>query len=164
MKATIAPLREEHFAELRSVLDAVAREGRYLAFLRAPPIDEAFAFYRGILDRDSPHFVALASDRVVGFCDVLPTHGEARAHIGILGIGLLPEFRGCGNGASLMTAAIDRAWEKGLARIELTVRSDNIRAKRLYERFGFLTEGTNRRAFCVGGQYFDSFSMGLLRR
>lgn len=163
MKAVVAPLREEHFAELRGVLDAVAREGRYLAFLQAPPVEEAFAFYRSILGRDCPHFVALVSGRVVGFCDVLPTHGEARAHVGILGIGLLPEFRGRGNGASLMTAAIERAWEKGLSRIELTVRTDNTRAKRLYERLGFLTEGTNRRAFCVNGQYFDSFSMGLLR-
>ena len=29
MKTDIAPLQEEHFAELRSVLDAIAREGRY---------------------------------------------------------------------------------------------------------------------------------------
>jgi ribosomal protein S18 acetylase RimI-like enzyme len=163
MKADLVPLREEHFAELRSVLDVIAREGRYLVFLQAPPVEEAFAFYRGILERNCPHFVALVSGRVVGFCDVLPTHGEARAHVGILGVGLLPEFRGCGIGAALMTAAIDRAWEKGFTRIELTVRTDNARAKRLYDRLGFQTEGINPRAFCVGGQYFDSFSLGLLR-
>ncbi|RYF17983.1 MAG: GNAT family N-acetyltransferase [Comamonadaceae bacterium] len=163
MKANIAPLREEHFAELREVLDAVAREGRYLAFLEAPPVADAFAFYRSIIERDCPHFVALASERVVGWCDVLPTHGESRAHVGNLGIGLLPEFRGSGNGAALMSAAIDRAWEKGFTRIELTVRTDNVRAKRLYERLGFLVEGTHRRAFLVAGEYFDSFSMGLLR-
>jgi putative acetyltransferase len=163
MRAEIARLREEHFAELRVVLDAVAREGRYLAFLQAPPVEEAFAFFRSILERECPHFVALVGGRVVGWCDVLPTHGESRAHVGILGVGLLPEFRGCGNGAALMTSAIDRAWEKGLTRIELTVRTDNIRARRLYERLGFLVEGTHRRAFRVDGEYFDSFSMGLLR-
>lgn len=163
MKTDVAPLREEHFAELRGVLDAVAREGRYLAFLQAPPVEEAFAFYRSILDRDCAHFVALVGGRVVGWCDVLPPYGESRAHVGILGVGLLPEFRGSGNGAALMSAAIARAWEKGLTRIELTVRSDNLRAKRLYERLGFAVEGTNRHAFCVDGQYFDAFSMGMLR-
>lgn len=163
MNADVVPLREEHFAELRGVLDAVAREGRYLAFLQAPPAEEAYAFYRSIIEHHCPGFVALASDRVVGWCDVLPTHGESRAHVGILGIGLLPEFRGLGVGAALTRAAIDRAWEKGLTRLELTVRADNIRAKRLYDRLGFQVEGVNRRAFCVNGQYFDSFSMALLR-
>jgi ribosomal protein S18 acetylase RimI-like enzyme len=163
MKVDIAPLREEHFAQLRGVLDAVAREGRYLVFLKAPAVEDTLAFYRSIIERDCPHFVALAAERVVGWCDVLPTHGESRAHVGILGIGLLPEFRGCGNGAALMAAAIDRAWEKGFTRIELTVRADNVRAKRLYERFEFLLEGTHRGAFRVAGEYFDSFSMGLSR-
>jgi len=163
MTITIEPLAAGHFGELHSVLDFVAREGRYLSFLRAPAQPQAFAFFQGILDRGSPHFVALSFGRVVGFCDVLPTHGEARAHVGILGIGLLPEFRGQGTGASLMTAAVARAWEKGLTRIELSVRTDNARARRLYERLGFVIEGRNRRAVCVDGQYFDSFSMALLR-
>ena len=163
MKVDIALFREEHFSELRCVLDAIAREGRYLAFLEAPPEEEAFAFYRSVIDRRWTHVVALSAGRVVGWCDILPTHGEARAHVGALGIGLLPEFRGCGNGAALLAAAIGQAWEKGLTRIELTVRTDNVRAKRLYERLGFVVEGTNRCAFRVDGQYFDSFSMGLLR-
>lgn len=163
MKADLAPLREEHFAELRGVLDAVAREGRYLAFLQAPPEEEAFAFYRGVLQRGCTHVVALAGGRVVGWCDVLPTHGESRAHVGAVGIGLLPGFRGCGIGAALMTAAIERAWDKGFTRLELTVRTDNVRARRLYERIGFVMEGTHSRSFRVGGEYFDSYSMALLR-
>jgi RimJ/RimL family protein N-acetyltransferase len=163
MRADIAPLREEHFPQLREVLDGVAREGRYLAFLQAPPMEEAFAFYRSILDRDCPAVVALANDRVVGWCDVLPAHGESRAHVGIIGLGLMPECRGRGVGSALMTTAIERAWAKGFTRIELTVRTDNIRARRLYERLGFANEGTLRQAFRVNGEYFDSFFMGLLR-
>lgn len=163
MKATIAPLSENHFEQLRAVLDSVAREGRYLALLAAPPAEEAYAFYRGILERGNPHFVALSEGRVVGWCDVLPARGQARAHLGILGIGLLGEARGCGNGAALLQATIERAWETGLSRIELTVRVDNPRAIALYERFGFQTEGLHRRAFCINGEFFDSYSMGLLR-
>jgi hypothetical protein len=34
----ITPLRREHFGELREVLDVVARERLYLAFLQAPPL------------------------------------------------------------------------------------------------------------------------------
>ena len=163
MKADVVPLRQQHFAGLRGALDAIAREGRYLAFLQAPPEEEAFAFYRSIMERVCTHFVGVFEGQVVGWCDVLPAHGEARAHVGILGVGLLPAFRGCGNGAALMGAAIERAWDKGLTRIELTVRTDNLRAKRLYERLGFTVEGTHRQAFRVGSQSFDSISMALLR-
>jgi putative acetyltransferase len=163
VKIEIVALREDHFAELREVLDAVARERRYLAFLAAPPAEEAFAFYRSVLAGDGTHLVATTNGHVGGWCDILPTHGESRSHVGILGIGLLPELRGHGHGAALMRAAIERAWAQGLSRIELTVRSDNTRAKKLYERFGFRVEGTNRRAFRVDDQYIDAFAMGLLR-
>lgn len=163
MKADVAPLREEHFPGLHAAFDAVAREKLYLAFLQAPPLEEAFAFYRSILERDCPHFVALAEGRIVGWCDVLPGRGESRAHVGILGVALLPEFRGCGVGAALMTSAIGRAWEKGLTRIELSVRTDNLRAIKLYERLGFEVEGSHHRASRVNGQYLDKLSMALLR-
>lgn len=163
MEAQIVPLREEHFSRLREVLDEVAREGRYLAFLRAPAAEETFAFYRGLLARDCPAVVAVARGHVVGWCDIGRAPGESRSHAGILGIGLLPAFRGFGIGGALMAAALERAWAKGFTRIELTVRVDNVRARRLYERLGFVTEGTLRRTFHVDGEYFDSFFMGLLR-
>jgi RimJ/RimL family protein N-acetyltransferase len=43
------------------------------------------------------------------------------------------------------------------------VRTDNANAKALYERFGFVVEGTQRRAFCVDGEFFDAYSMALVR-
>jgi RimJ/RimL family protein N-acetyltransferase len=47
--------------------------------------------------------------------------------------------------------------------LELTVRTDNLNAKALYERVGFCIEGLSRRAFLVDGQYYDAYSMSLLR-
>jgi putative acetyltransferase len=163
MTIDIVPLQAKHFPQMREVLDVVAREGRYLAFLQAPSQEVAFAFYKGILDGDWPHFVAMDDGRVVGWCDILPTHGEARSHVGTLGIGVLHGFRGRGLGEALMKAAIAKAWAKGFTRIELTVRADNPRAVKLYERMGFETEGRQRNAFCVRGEYFDAFSMARLR-
>jgi putative acetyltransferase len=62
-----------------------------------------------------------------------------------------------------MEAAISRAWEKGMTRIELTVRTDNQVARVLYEQLGFKHEGVNRRAFFLDGQYYDSHTMARLR-
>lgn len=162
MSITIAPTAESHFEGLRQALDIVAREKRYLAFLKAPPPEEAFAFYRNIVANDLCQFVALQGEVVVGWCDILPTHGEARAHVGTLGIALLPQARHCGIGEKLMEAAIAKARKKGFSRIELTVRTDNANAKRLYERFSFVTEGVNRHAFLVDNQFYDTFTMALV--
>jgi RimJ/RimL family protein N-acetyltransferase len=163
MCTEIVPLAQAHFEGLRGALDIVAREKRYLAFTQAPLPEHAYAFYRNILVNDHCQYVALLDQVVVGWCDILPTHGEARAHVGILGMGLVPFARGRGIGQTLMQTTLAKAWAKGLARIELTVRTDNLNAKALYERMGFNTEGLNQRAFLVDGTFYDTYSMALLR-
>lgn len=163
MSSHIVPLAAPHFTQLHAVLDAVAREKRFLAMTQAPPAEETMAFLRQNLENDRPHFVALLDGVVVGWCDVLPVFGQARAHIGTLGIGLLPLARHRGLGRQLMDAAIEKAWRQGLARIELTVRADNPNARALYERMGFQHEGLQRNGFRVDGEYVDSHAMALLR-
>ena len=49
-----------------------------------------------------------------------------------------------------------------LQRIELTVYETNPRAKRAYEKVGFVQEGTRRRSEFVRGHHVDSYLMGLL--
>ena len=162
MSITIARLAEVHFEPLRSVLDIVAREQRYLALFEAPPPDEAFAFYRSLVAHGQCH-VALQGASVLGWCDIQPCFGQARAHIGTLGMGLLPAFRHRGIGTQLLSAAISTAWSRDLVRIELTVREDNANAKALYERLGFRDEGVKKQSMLVAGRYYDCYSMALLR-
>nr|WP_298725252.1 GNAT family N-acetyltransferase [uncultured Steroidobacter sp.] len=162
MSYSILPLAPVHFVGLHRALDIVAREKRFLVFTQAPPLDAAMSFYSDIIANDSSHFVAVDDATVVGWCDVLPTHGEVRAHVGQLGIGLVPEARHKGLGPLLMQAAITKARAKGITRIELTVRTDNSNAKVLYERFGFVLEGVQRRAMQIDGRYHDAYAMALL--
>jgi len=163
MNLSIVPLSESHFQGLRQAFDAIAREKRYLAYLKAPPLEQGLAFYRNIVTNDFCHFVAVLDSVVVGWCDVLPTNGEARAHVGTLAIGLVPHARHIGIGAKLIESALSKAWGKGFSRIELTVRTDNANAKALYESFGFVQEGINRNAFLVDGKFHDTYSLALLR-
>jgi len=164
MTHSVVSTEERHFESLHKALDTVAREKKYLAQTEAPPWEQSLAFYRNVLAEGFPHVVAVdPDDRVVGWCDVSPVFGNSRAHIGILGIALLPEARGLGLGSQLLRAAIDRSWARGLTRIELSVRADNLNAKALYERLGFEHEGLARRASRIDGIYHDAFRMALLR-
>jgi len=162
MSIDIVALAEPHFESVRQVLDHVAREKRFLAFTEAPSAKDAYAFYRDIVANNHVFSVVLSRGEVVGWCDVLPLHGQARAHIGTLGIGLMPRMRHQGIGRKLIEYTIAKALAKGLTRIELTVRTDNPNAKALYERVGFVSEGLFRRAFRIDDKYYDAHTMALL--
>lgn len=163
MMFSIEPLEARHFAALRQALDSVAREKRFLAFTQAPAPEESLAFYTSVLANRWCLLVAIQDGLVVGWCDVLPAHGQARSHVGTLGMGVVAAARGHGIGSALIRAAIETAWAAGFARIELSVRCDNPVARALYERQGFLTEGLLRQAFKVDGVYCDATAMALLR-
>lgn len=159
MTIDVVPIRAEHIPGFREVLDSVARERRYLAFLEAPSPDAVDAFVTANMTAAVPQFVAVRDGRVVGWCDILPKSRPTRRHTGVLGIGVIASCRGQGIGRALITKTIEAACAQGMTRIELTVRTDNIRAIRLYEHLGFATEGVLRRDLLIDGRYCDSLLM-----
>ena len=50
----------------------------------------------------------------------------------------------------------------GMHRIELDVEESNARAIHVYEKLGFVREGTRRKSIWRGGQWLDVVEMGLL--
>lgn len=162
MTVEIVQVREEHIERFHATLDVVARERRYLALLEAPPIEQTRQFVRANIARGCPHLVALEEGQVVGWCDVTPADRPAMQHAGVIGMGLLPEWRGRGLGERLMRGALEAARGFGFDRVELTVREDNGPAIALYRRLGFETEGRKRRAIKVDGTFHDLMMMALL--
>jgi len=158
----IAQATADHYAGMYYVFDAVAHEERYLAFTRATPFEDSLAYYRAIDLLGLPHFVALDDGVVVGSIDITTVAGDARSHVGVVGIAILPGYRERGLGTQLLQRAIEAAWDSGFTRLELSVRADNQRAIALYQRFGFEIEGTRRRANRIGHDYYDAHIMGLL--
>lgn len=86
-----------------------------------------------------------------------------RSHSSTLGMHVATRFQGQGVGGKLMAALLDEADRRDLVRVELTVFPDNVRARRLYERAGFVLEGTNRMASFRDGTYADDVLMGRVR-
>jgi ribosomal protein S18 acetylase RimI-like enzyme len=161
-EVSIVPVAESHIRGYHEAVDRVARERRYLAFLEALPLDKSEAFVRENLAQRNPHVVALVGGQVVGWCDIIPIGRPVYAHGGVLGMGIVEEHRGKGIGEALMRAALRQARERGLLRVELTVRSDNERAIALYRKIGFVDEGVKRKAILVDGRYIDVACMALL--
>lgn len=159
----IARVREEHVKGFHAALDAVARERAFLTFLEAPPIELSRNFIGKSLANGYPHFVALAGDCVIGWCDVTPKADRpATRHTGVLGMGILQAWRGRGIGERLIRQAIEASRAFGLSRVELEVRDDNALAMALYRKVGFGVEGRRRRALLIDGVYYDLIGMALL--
>jgi RimJ/RimL family protein N-acetyltransferase len=162
MSFKVIPIAEEHIESFRAAVDRVAREHRYLALLEAPPLEAVREFVRENIRNGNPQLVALVDGAVVGWCDIIPKAWESLRHSGVLGMGVIPEYRGQGIGGALIAATLEAAKRKGLTRIELTVRTDNEPARKLYEKLGFVHEGRFLRHLKIGGEYRDSDQMALL--
>ncbi|MGB9115908.1 N-acetyltransferase family protein [Bradyrhizobium sp.] len=86
------------------------------------------------IKRGHRHFVAVSAGDVVGWCDVTPNERPIYAHGGILGMGLLPQFRRQGIGTNLIRSALGAARSIGLRRVELRGRENNTGAIELYKK------------------------------
>ena len=162
MSVEIAYVTEADVVSLHACLDAVARENRYLALTEAPPLARSREFVLQNIASGATHFVAREASTVVGWCDILPESAPAVRHCGSLGMGVLASHRGRGIGRQLLAASIAHARERGITRIELSVRADNVPAIKLYERAGFVREGRQRHGMRFDGRYCDSWGMGLI--
>lgn len=96
--------------------------------------------------RDHPTtlvLLAVLDGRIVGIavCFYGFSTFRARPLLNIHDLAVLPEYRGQGIGQSLLDEVENRARKGGCCKLTLEVRTDNERARRLYERNGFEASG-----------------------
>ena len=126
-----------------------------------PQVEAWAAGEADLLTRDSWFqrlytLVAEAGGRIVGYGNV-----EDTGYLDHLFVRW--DCQGQGIGTALLEAVLDLAdnWLM-LHRVELEVYADNGDAIRLYQRFGFETEGRKREAAVKAGDYVDMLVMARL--
>ena len=109
-------------------------------------------------------FVAVAGRQILGSISLHQSQNPRLAHSAGLGMMVHPDFWGQGIGSRLMEAVLDLAdnW-LNLKRVELEVNIDNPAAIRLYEKFGFVVEGTKRMHAYGDGRWADSYFMARIK-
>ena len=99
---------------------------------------------------------------LVGFCKlgppIVPVDSKAD-RLELRQIYIDKAWHGCGIAKELMDWAIAEAKERGVRELYLTVYVDNLRAKRVYERYGF--EAVGRYDFMVGNHADEDIIMRL---
>lgn len=109
--------------------------------------------------------IAVDGNEFVGNIDMRAGGKLKNRHEYLVGMSILPTYRGLGLGTALVHHALK--WAKNrpdLERIGLEVMSGNTAGIRLYEQSGFKHEGRRRNAFKQpDGTFQDSLIMGILR-
>lgn len=112
---------------------------------------------------DEHLLVAEVEGKVVGSVS-LSRRRDRLAHVAGLGMAVHDDYQSRGIGTALMRAALDLAdnW-LNIRRVELDVYTDNLTAIRMYEKFGFETEGIRKGLAFREGDYVDAYHMARLR-
>jgi RimJ/RimL family protein N-acetyltransferase len=90
----------------------------------------------------------------------LETQEKVRHRGHLVGVYLRASARGKGAAAILLAAVIEEA-RRHARQLHLAVTQDNDRARRLYERMGFVIYGEDPRGLRVGDRYYDDYLMVL---
>jgi putative acetyltransferase len=108
--------------------------------------------------------VAEVDGRVVGASTLHRSHAPRKQHLADCGVSVHPDYWNRGVGSALIGAMVDLAdqW-LGLKRLELEVYADNAAAIHLYEKFGFVVEGTKLKYAFRNGEYVDTLVMARVR-
>jgi ribosomal protein S18 acetylase RimI-like enzyme len=122
--------------------------------------DPFFTFFTD----DSPpgaHLVAELDGRLAGYIRLNPvTPLRENTHVlGIVGLAVAPGDRRRGVASALLAAAEQHARARGSRKLSLRVLGTNETAMRLYERHGFVLEGTLRDEFRIDGRFVDDVLM-----
>lgn len=161
MSLNIRPAADADMEGCHRALAVVVDEGRWLSRLTAPSADGYASFWQSMRKMQAPQVVATAEGAIVGWCDIAPRDNPLNAHIGTLGMGLVPGYRGRGLGKGMLALALEQARTRKLERIQLSVLHDNDAAIGLYARLGFVVEGRRHREWKHDGVYRDSVLMAL---
>lgn len=166
-KIIIRKVNKSDAKALIEYLNVIGGESDFLTFGIGQfgiSVEQEEDFIEGVLQKKNALFIiAEVKGKVVGNLNFSGGQRQRTAHVGEFGVSILKEYWGNGIGEELIKYLISWSKSSGIIRkINLRVRTDNIRGINLYKKFGFLEEGIVKRDFLINDEFYDSLLMGLL--
>jgi len=158
MEVTIRHTEPNDFIGVQALY---AQPGAYSGTLQLPyPAQQMWEQRLASADKDSYSLVAEANGIIVGQIGMDLMGSPRRRHVGNIGMAVCSNQQNRGIGAKMLAAMIDLAnnW-LAVTRIELEVYTDNEAAIALYEKSGFVKEGTAKNYAFRDGRYVDAYLM-----
>src|SRR3954447_11624059 len=159
---TIRRLSPQDAALFRDIrLEGLRRDPDAFSSIFEDESGKELSFFAERLDR-SAVFGAFRGAELLGVAGFYVQPGPKHRHKGTLwGMYVRPQARGAGIAGRLVEAVVEHA-RAHVELLQLTVISENLAARRLYERFGFAAYGLEKRAAKYRGRYHDDLLMAKI--
>ncbi|HAE43202.1 MAG TPA: N-acetyltransferase [Clostridiales bacterium] len=148
-------------------LDKIAQESDFLSFGIGElniTLEKEETFLENSYNQDNSLMaLVMHGERIIGTASMAGGIKPRFRHVGEMGISVIKAYWGKGIGEKMIDYMV--GWSKQTAiirKINLYVRSDNVRALNLYKKTGFEVEGAVRRDMLIGNEFYDSIMMGML--
>jgi len=169
LRLTIREAWRSDAAALLEYLAVVSAETDYLTFgpreFTLSVAEEALYLEQCQQAPNSIYLLAETEGRLIGTLTFTGGGRVRTRHAGEFGISVRKEYWSQGVASALLDVLVEWALEGQIIRkLNLRVRVDNHRAIRLYERKGYVTEGTIQKELYVNGEYYDLLWMGMVVR
>jgi RimJ/RimL family protein N-acetyltransferase len=153
--------------ELLSYVEAISGETDFLTFGPGEfdlTVDEEEAILIRFREADNRiYLVGLVDGAIVSTLNLGAGSRPRTRHSGEFGMSVRKAYWGLGIGSLMLDAFLEWARDTGVVtKVNLRVRTDNQRAIALYQRKGFVVEGTIRQEILLAGEYYDHHWMGLV--
>jgi RimJ/RimL family protein N-acetyltransferase len=157
------PIRSSDVASYVDLLNELDQETTFLLWEpgeRPVEVEELKSRLASVDHSNRVCIVAACDDRLVGFLVGLRGPVRRTRHRADFAMGVLGGYRRRSIGTGLLHQLEVWAIENEISRLELTVMAHNQGARSLYERCGFMLEGTKHGAIRVAGELIDECVMG----
>lgn len=166
MNYTVELATKEDAKDMLRYLKDIGSETDFLLFGKegVPKTLEQEAAFLGKVNASSYSrmFVIKDNNKIIANGSLQVSPRERINHKATIAMSVAKAYWGKGLGSLLMGALIDYAKSTSfIETVYLEVVSENTRAIKLYEKHGFVTYGTNTRAFKVNNTYYDWLLMRL---
>ena len=105
-------------------------------------------------------FGAFVGGELCGTAGFVIQESPKKRHKGLLwGMYVRPAARNSGLGRRLVEAVLQHASTRAVELVDLTVVSENLPARRLYESLGFVEYGLEKMSLKLSGRYYDEILM-----
>jgi ribosomal protein S18 acetylase RimI-like enzyme len=154
--------REDDLEGLLEAVRTVAEEGTYIeAETVADALDHEEVVLRHNQLRSRMVFVACPADdeEVMGWVHLDLPEAEKLSHTAVLTVGIRPEYRGRGVGATLLERGVRWARDHAYEKLYNSVPATNESAVAFLETHGWEVEAVREDHYRIGGEYTDEVMM-----
>lgn len=155
----LRPAREEDANDLVTGIEEIVQAGKYLQKEEPRTVEQEREVIKNARVEGHMYMVIELRNKVVGAARIQREQIEMKKHTGKFRTWVAKEAQGKGIGNKIMKYTLEWARRNGLHKIWLTVFEDNAGAIHLYEKYGFVKEGTQKKQVIIDGQYDDEIFM-----